>query len=104
MAPQPQNTCSKHLKINGFFSFDNIWKISLFCFMVASLYLQNNFLSKADFIKTQDRVRQIEVLIGQLEIKARVDEQQTKTLESIESRLRQIERDTAVLMSRSAVQ
>ncbi len=84
------------------FSFDSIWKLSLLAFMVASLYLQNNFISKKEFLDQADKVYEIEKIIGQLELKSRVDEQQTKTLELIETRLRQIEQQTAILMNRSS--
>lgn len=84
----------------GLFSFDNVWKLSLLAFMVASLYLQNNFLSRSEFMVTEDKVRKLEMLISQLELKSRVDEQQTRTLETIESRLRVIEQQAAVLSNR----
>jgi hypothetical protein len=85
---------------NNLLSFDNIWKLSLLAFMIASLYLQNNFLSKSEFIATEDKVRKLEMLISQLELKSKIDEQQTKTLESIETRLRIIEQQTAILNTR----
>ena len=67
--------------------------------MVASLYLQNNFITKTEYQKTSDRVQQIELVLGQLEIKNQVDLSQNKTLELIELRLRQIEQMVAILES-----
>lgn len=68
--------------------------------MVASLYLQNNFITKAEYQKTSERVQQIELVLGQLEIKNQVDLSQSKTLELIEIRLRQIEQLVAILESK----
>jgi hypothetical protein len=87
--------------LHQIFSFDTIWKLALLAFMVASLYLQNNFISKKEFSDQSAKVFEIEKIISQLEIKSRVDEQQTKTLEMIEARLRHLEQQTAVLMNRS---
>jgi hypothetical protein len=68
--------------------------------MVASLYLQNNFITKSEYQKTSERVQQIELVLGQLEIKNQVDLSQSKTLELIEIRLRQIEQLVAILESK----
>jgi uncharacterized membrane protein len=92
------NPQSVHL--SDFFSFDNIWKLAILAFMVASLYLQNNFITKAEYQKTSERVQQIELVLGQLEIKNQIDLSQNKTLELIELRLRQIEQMVAILDSK----
>jgi hypothetical protein len=68
--------------------------------MVASLYLQNNFITKTEYQKTSERVQKIELVLGQLEIKNQVDLSQSKTLELIEIRLRQIEQLVAILESK----
>ena len=88
------------VQLSDFFSFDNIWKLAILAFMVASLYLQNNFITKSEYQKTSDRVQKIELVLGQLEIKNQVDLSQNKTLELIEIRLRQIEQMVAILDSR----
>jgi hypothetical protein len=69
-------------------------------FMVASLYLQNNFITKKEFTQTEEKVQRIELVLGQLEIKNQIDLSQNKTLELIEIRLRQIEQMVAILESR----
>ena len=74
--------------------------IAILAFMVASLYLQNNFITKSEYQKTSERVQKIELVLGQLEIKNQVDLSQNKTLELIEIRLRQIEQMVAILESR----
>ena len=89
----------KPVQLSDFFSFDNVWKLAILAFMVASLYLQNNFITKTEYQKTSDRVQQIELVLGQLEIKNQVDLSQNKTLELIELRLRQIEQMVAILES-----
>jgi hypothetical protein len=91
--PQP-------VHLSDFFSFDNIWKLAILAFMVASLYLQNNFITKSEYQKTSERVQQIELVLGQLEIKNQVDISQSKTLELIEIRLRHIEQLVAILESK----
>jgi hypothetical protein len=96
---KPQNNVPDIFQ--GLFSFDTIWKLALLAFMVASLYLQNNFISKQEFALQSGRVHEIEKIIGQLEIKAKVDEQQAKTLELIEFRLRQVEQQTAILVNKA---
>ena len=68
--------------------------------MVASLYLQNNFITKNEYAKTEEKVQKIELIIGQLEIKNQIDLSQNKTLELIEIRLRQLEQMVAILESR----
>jgi hypothetical protein len=90
----------KPVHLSDFFSFDNVWKLAILAFMVASLYLQNNFITKTEYQKTSDRVQKIELVLGQLEIKNQVDLSQNKTLELIELRLRQIEQIVAILESR----
>lgn len=89
----------KPIQLSDFFSFDNIWKLAILAFMVASLYLQNNFITKTEYAKTQEKVQKIELILGQLEIKNQVDISQTKTLELIEIRLRQLEQMVAILDS-----
>jgi hypothetical protein len=100
MPPQKEDQCKTHKVIPNFLSFDNVWKLCLLGFMIASLYLQNNFLSKSEFLETEGKVRKLEVLISHLELKAKVDEQQTRALESLEIRLRNIEQQTAILNSK----
>jgi len=90
----------KPVQLSDFLSFDNVWKLAILAFMVASLYLQNNFITKNEYQKTSDRVQKIELVLGQLEIKNQVDLSQNKTLELIELRLRQIEQMVAILESR----
>lgn len=90
----------KPVQLSDFLSFDNVWKLAILAFMVASLYLQNNFITKAEYQKTSERVQQIELVLGQLEIKNQVDLSQGKTLELIEIRLRQIEQLVAILESK----
>lgn len=90
----------KPVQLSDFFSFDNIWKLAILAFMVASLYLQNNFITKAEYQKTSERVQQIELVLGQLEIKNQIDASQNKTLEMIEIRLRMIEQMVAILDSK----
>lgn len=90
----------KPVQLSDFLSFDNIWKLAILAFMVASLYLQNNFITKSEYSKTAEKVQKIELILGQLEIKNQVDLSQNKTLELIEIRLRQIEQMVAILESR----
>jgi hypothetical protein len=90
----------KPVHISDFLSFDNIWKLAILAFMVASLYLQNNFITKSEYQKTEERVQKIELVLGQLEIKNQVDISQNKALELIELRLRQLEQMVAILESR----
>ena len=90
----------KPVQLSDFLSFDNVWKLAILAFMVASLYLQNNFITKTEYQQTSERVRQIELVLGQLEIKNQVDLSQSKTLELIEIRLRQIEQLVAILESK----
>jgi hypothetical protein len=90
----------KPVQLSDFLSFDNVWKLAILAFMVASLYLQNNFITKSEYQKTSERVQQIELVLGQLEIKNQVDLSQSKTLELIEIRLRQIEQLVAILESK----
>ena len=90
----------KPVHLSDFLSFDNVWKLAILAFMVASLYLQNNFITKSEYQKTSERVQQIELVLGQLEIKNQVDLSQSKTLELIEIRLRQIEQLVAILESK----
>lgn len=90
----------KPIHLADFLSFDNIWKLAILAFMVASLYLQNNFITKAEYSKTSEKVQRIELVLGQLEIKNQIDISQTKTLELIEIRLRQLEQMVAILESR----
>ena len=90
----------KLVQLSDFLSFDNIWKLAILAFMVASLYLQNNFITKAEYNKTAEKVQRIELVLGQLEIKNQIDLSQNKTLELIEIRLRQIEQIVAILESR----
>ena len=90
----------KPIQLSDFLSFDNIWKLAILAFMIASLYLQNNFITKSEYQKTSEKVQRIELILGQLEIKNQVDLSQTKTLELIEIRLRQLEQMVAILDSR----
>jgi hypothetical protein len=90
----------KSIHLADFLSFDNIWKLAILAFMVASLYLQNNFITKTEYSKTAEKVQRIELVLGQLEIKNQIDLGQNKTLELIELRLRQLEQMVAILDSR----
>jgi hypothetical protein len=90
----------KPVQLSDFLSFDNIWKLAILAFMVASLYLQNNFITKNEFTQTEEKVQRIELILGQFEVKNQVDLSQTKTLELIEIRLRQLEQMVAILESR----
>ena len=91
----------KPVHLSDFLSFDNIWKLAILAFMIASLYLQNNFITKVEYQKTAEKVQKIELILGQLEIKNQIDLSQNKTLELIELRLRQIEQLVAILDSKS---
>jgi hypothetical protein len=90
----------KPIQLSDFLSFDNVWKLAILAFMVASLYLQNNFITKSEYQKTSEKVQRIELILGQLEIKNQIDLSQNKTLELVEIRLRQIEQMVAILESR----
>jgi hypothetical protein len=90
----------KPVQLSDFLSFDNIWKLAILAFMVASLYLQNNFITKTEYQKTSEKVQRIELILGQFEVKNQIDLSQNKTLELIEIRLRQIEQMVAILESR----
>jgi hypothetical protein len=90
----------KPIHFTDFLSFDNIWKLAILAFMIASLYLQNNFITKTEYSKTAEKVQRIELVLGQLEIKNQIDLSQNKTLELVEIRLRQIEQIVAILESR----
>ena len=90
----------KPVQLSDFLSFDNVWKLAILAFMVASLYLQNNFITRSEYQKTSEKVQKIELVLGQLEIKNQVDQSQSKTLELIEIRLRQIEQLVAILESK----
>lgn len=92
----------KPIQFSDFLSFDNIWKLAILAFMVASLYLQNNFITKSEYTQTEERVRKIELILGQLEIKNQIDSTQNKTLELVEIRLRQIEQLVAILDSKKS--
>jgi hypothetical protein len=91
----------KPVHLSDFLSFDNIWKLAILAFMVASLYLQNNFITKSEYQKTEERVQKIELVLGQLEVKNQIDLSQNKALELIELRLRQIEQLVAILDSKA---
>ena len=86
----------KPVQLSDFLSFDNVWKLAILAFMVASLYLQNNFITRSEYQKTSEKVQKIELVLCQLEIKNQVDQSQSKTLELIEIRLRQIEQLVAI--------
>jgi hypothetical protein len=94
----------KPVHLSDFLSFDNIWKLAILCFMVASLYLQNNFITRAEYVSTAEKIQKIELILGQLEIKNQIDATQNKTLELIEIRLRQIEQLVAILDYKRKVQ
>lgn len=91
----------KPVQLSDFLSFDNIWKLAILAFMIASLYLQNNFITKSEYAKTAEKVQKIELILGQLEIKNQIDLSQTKSIELIELRLRQIEQIVAILNSKN---
>jgi hypothetical protein len=87
----------KPITLHELLSFDNIWKLAILGFMMASLYLQNNFITRSEFNKSQEQIQKIQLVLGQLEIKNQIDNTQNKTLELIEIRLRQIEQSVAIL-------
>jgi len=68
---------------------------------INSLYLQNNFITRAEFQKSQEQIQKIELVLGQLEIKNQIDNTQNKNLDLIEIRLRQIEQSVAVLTEKT---
>jgi hypothetical protein len=94
----------KPVHLSDFLSFDNIWKLAILAFMVASLYLQNNFITRSEYISTAEKIQKIELILGQLEIKNQIDATQNKTLDLIEIRLRQIEQLVAILDSKRKAQ
>jgi hypothetical protein len=94
----------KTVHFSDFLSFDNIWKLAILMFMVASLYLQNNFITRSEYLSTAEKIQKIELVLGQLEIKNQIDATQNKTLDLIEIRLRQIEQLVAILDSKRKVQ
>jgi hypothetical protein len=94
----------KPVHLSDFLSFDNIWKLAILAFMVASLYLQNNFITRSEYVSTAEKIQKIELILGQLEIKNQIDATQNKTLELIEIRLRQIEQLVAILDSKRKAQ
>jgi hypothetical protein len=91
----------KPITLHELLSFDNIWKLAILGFMIASLYLQNTFITRTEFQKSQDQIQKIELILGQLEIKNQIDNTQNKTLDLIEIRLREIERSVAVLSNKN---
>jgi hypothetical protein len=91
----------KPITLHELLSFDNIWKLAILGFMIASLYLQNTFITRTEFQKSQDQIQKIELILGQLEIKNQIDNTQNKTLDLIEIRLREIERSVAVLSNKT---
>lgn len=91
----------KPVTFHDFLSFDSIWKLAILGFMVASLYLQNNFITKTEYSTTTARVRSIELVLSQLEIKNQIDNTQNTTLGLIETRLRQIEQSVAILTEKT---
>jgi len=91
----------KPVTLHELLSFDNIWKLAILGFMMASLYLQNNFITRSEFQKSQEQIQKIELILGQLEIKNQIDNTQNKTLDLIEIRLRQIEQSVAVLTDKN---
>ena len=103
ISPKPHEHLAKgssqHIdKLGGLFSVDNVWKIAVLAFMAANLYLQQNYTSKMQFDKIDDRVKKIELVLAQLEIKNQIDSTQNGVLQSLDSRLRDLERSSAILM------
>jgi hypothetical protein len=88
----------KKSKLDGIFSVDNIWKISVLAFMAANLYLQQNYTSRAQFERMDSRVQKIELVLAQLEIKNQIDATQTAQLQVIDNRIRDLEKTAAVLL------
>jgi hypothetical protein len=66
--------------------------------MAANLYLQQNYTSRIQFERMDDRVKKIELILAQLEIKNQIDATQTSQLQSIDSRIRDLEKTSAVLL------
>lgn len=103
ISPKPHEHLTKSSQSNGdrfsnLFSVDNVWKIAVLAFMAANLYLQQNYTSKVQFDKIDDRVKKIELVLAQLEIKNQIDATQNSELQSLDSRLRDLERTSAILM------
>ena len=71
----------------SYYTVDNFWKVAILLFMVASLYLQNNYITKDDHADLNTRVHAIERVLSQLEVKNEVDVRQTKALDAILARL-----------------
>jgi hypothetical protein len=92
------NDFVKKSKLDGIFSVDNIWKISVLAFMAANLYLQQNYTSRAQFERMDSRVQKIELVLAQLEIKNQIDATQTAQLQVIDNRIRDLEKTAAVLL------
>jgi hypothetical protein len=88
----------KKSKLDGIFSVDNIWKISVLAFMAANLYLQQNYTSRAQFERMDAKVQKIELVLAQLEIKNQIDVTQTTQLQVIDNRIRDLEKTSAVLL------
>ena len=88
----------KKPRLDNILSVDNIWKVSVLAFMAANLYLQQNYTSRIQFERMDDRVKKIELILAQLEIKNQIDATQTSQLQSIDSRIRDLEKTSAVLL------
>jgi hypothetical protein len=96
--PSSANDFVKKSKLDGIFSVENIWKISVLAFMAANLYLQQNYTSRAQFERMDSRVQKIELVLAQLEIKNQIDATQTAQLQVIDNRIRDLEKTAAVLL------
>lgn len=92
------NDFVKRPKFEALFSMDNIWKISVLAFMAANLYLQQNYTSRGQFERMDERVKKIELVLAQLEIKNQIDSTQTSQLQIIDNRIRDLEKTSAVLL------
>lgn len=86
---------------SSFFSLENVWRLALVGFMVASLYLQNNFITRNEFSSYQIKYQELEILLKKLETQNEIDVQQTKALELIDLRLRHVEQTAAILSDKA---
>jgi hypothetical protein len=95
-----KKTLNSKKNLTELFSLENIWRLALLGFMVASLYLQNNFITRNEFSNYQLKYQELEILLKKLETQNEIDIQQTKALELIDLRLRQLEQTTAILSNK----
>ena len=85
---------------SNIWSIDNVWKFAVIAFMAANLYLNQNFVNKAQFEKNMESVRNIELQLARVEGKFTIDADQSRELLDHELRLQHLEQDDAVNKSR----